>query len=395
MSRELIDRLAAANPVPETPAMESPERLRTLIADEPIATGPASGALDGYRSPHPRGLRRPLLALAALLLLGGSAAAAVLSGERSRPLAGALTHGPAGLGLSHYRISVFPYMAVGWSGWCSSVVFDAGRRRELTAYGCAAVESSAPVLTGPAMFGGPGAAEYAYGVVQDRVASLQLPDGRTVIPVSSGRLPQGTRGYFVLAPPRRRPPRGFLRVFDAGGHELRQPQVTRENAVEHLPQFVVDPRSPGTSPCAVRATPIPGLAALAETVSRPVAWPRRQGGAFLACANATFTLGGAKLAVAVLVDAAFASRPAPALSGLLPDTAHPGILTGHELGNIGFPRTSVFDFAGGQAFENLARHQDLANHDVSARRAGPAWIVAEGGSAAQRALLLAHVSTRV
>jgi hypothetical protein len=35
----------------------------------------------------------------------------------------------------------------------------------------------------------------------------------------------------------------------------------------------------------------------------------------------------------------------------------------------------------GQAFDTPTAHQALANHDVSARRAGRGWLIAEGGSA--------------
>ncbi len=84
---------------------------------------------------------------------------------------------------------------------------------------------------------------------------------------------------------------------------------------------------------------------------------------------------------------------AKALPELQPDPAHPGLLTGHELGNIGFPQGGVFDRGGGQAFKTHTRQQEFANHDRSARRAGPAWIVAEGGTPSQRATLLRVLQT--
>ena len=68
-----------------------------------------------------RGGRRALMVALAALLIGGAAAGAVITLNRSKPLSGTLAQGPGGLGVSHYRISVFPYMTVGWSGWCSSV----------------------------------------------------------------------------------------------------------------------------------------------------------------------------------------------------------------------------------------------------------------------------------
>ena len=104
--------------------------------------------------------------------------------------------------------------------------------------------------------------------------------------------------------------------------------------------------------------------------------------------------GCAALGVAVLVDASYAQRPAPPLPELQPDPAHPGLLTGHELGNIGFPHgLGVFNGAGGQAFNTHTRQQEFANHDISARRAGPAWIIAEGGTPSRRATLLRVLQT--
>jgi hypothetical protein len=136
------------------------------------------------------------------------------------------------------------------------------------------------------------------------------------------------------------------------------------------------------------------LVALTETVTAPAPWPRHQPGAFLACANATYRVDGTLVGIAVLVDASHPRRPAPPLSELQPDPAHPGLLSGHELGSIGFPQgSSVGNFGGGQAFATPRRHEEFANHDVSARRAGPAWIIAEGGTSAQRATLLGVLST--
>jgi hypothetical protein len=54
---------------------------------------------------------------------------------------------------------------------------------------------------------------------------------------------------------------------------------------------------------------------------------------------------------------------------------------------------AVFNGAGGQAFNTHTRQQEFANHDISARRAGPAWIIAEGGTPSQRATLLRVLQT--
>ncbi|MCW3019001.1 MAG: hypothetical protein JWN10_1309 [Solirubrobacterales bacterium] len=340
------------------------------------------------------GGRRALMVALALVLVGGATAGAVISLSPSRPLRGTLPHGPSDAGPSHYRISVFPYMAVGWSGWCSSVVFDSDRSREATDYGCSPVESSGPLVAGGDEFGDP-AGEYSYGIVSDAVAYVRLSNGVTLTPVGSPRLPSGTRAYFaVTRQPDRRPLFRPVRLFDAGGAQLQQPPNSRERAVEHLPQLAVNPYRPGTARCALRIASVAHLTASGETVTPPVAWPRHQAGAFLACANATFELNRTRLGVAVLVNAGEPAQPAPPLPELLPDPAHAGVLTGHELGNIGFHQgLSVANFGGGQAFNTPTRHQQLADHDVSARRAGAGWIVVEGGTSGQRALLLAHLST--
>lgn len=334
-----------------------------------------------------------MVALAALLI-GGAAAGAVITLSRSKPLSGTLAQGPGRLGASHYRVSVFPYMTVGWSGWCASVVFDSRSGREATDYSCGAVESSGPVIAGGDSFGDSSGA-YSYGILSDSVASVHW-GGQVVLPIKSPRLPPGTRAYFIVAPggPAGLGPPGLPKPFDSSGRAISNPLITRETAVEHLPQIVVNPRNPGTAPCAVRPSRVPHLVPLAQTVTRPVPWPRRQPGGFLACANAAYKLDGTTLGVAVLVDATNAQRPAPPLPELQLDPAHPGLLTGHELGNIGFPHgEGVFNAAGGQAFNTTTRHQEFADHDVSARRAGPAWIIAEGGTPAQRATLLANIVT--
>jgi len=330
----------------------------------------------------------------ALVLVGGATAGAVISSSRSRPLSGTLLHGPSGAGPSRYRISVFPYMAVGWSGWCSSVVFNSDRSRAATDYGCNPVESSGPLVAGGGEFGDP-AGEYSYGIVSDAVAYLRLTSGATLTPVSSPRLPPGTRAYFTVARKSQgRPLFRPVRLFNAAGAQLTQPVSTREDAVEHVPQLAINPHRPGSARCALHIAPAAHLVASGETVTPPVAWPRHQAGAFLACANATFELNATRLGVAVLVNAGDAAQPAPALPELRPDPAHPGVLSGHELGNIGFHQgLSVADFGGGQAFNTPTRHQQFGDHDVSARRVGEGWIVVEGGTSAQRALVLAHLST--
>jgi hypothetical protein len=366
--------------------MRLPELQRILIdgARRQERTAPSS--------PKRRlGGRRPLILALAVLLVGGSAGGAVITLSRSKPLSGTLARGPSLRAASHYRISVFPYMTVGWSGWCSSAVFASHSHREVTDYGCFAVESGGPAIACCDSFGDQ-RGEYTYGVVSDRVASVRW-DGKVVLTIKSPRLPPGTRAYFIVGRARNLSP-GLPKLFDSSGQEIPDPLISRENAVEHLPQIAVDPSHPSDAPCAVRASSVPNLVPLSQTVTTPVPWPRRQPGAFLACANAIYKLNGTTLGIAVLVDASNARRPGPPLPELQPDPAHRGLLTGHELGTIGFPHgLGVLNGGGGQAFNTTTtRQQEFANHDISARRVGPAWVVAEGGTPAQRAALLVHLS---
>ncbi|MCW3026851.1 MAG: hypothetical protein JWN81_62 [Solirubrobacterales bacterium] len=343
-------------------------------------------------SPRRRlGGRRPLILALAVLLVGGSAGAAVITLSRSKPLSGTLAQGPSPRAASRYRISVFPYMTAGWSGWCSSAVFDSHSRREVSDYGCFAVESGGPAVACCGSFGDQ-RGEYSYGIVSDGVASVHW-DGKVVPTIKSPRLPPGTRAFFIVGRARNLSPR-LPKLFDSSGQEIPNPLISRENAVEHLPEIAVDPRNPSNRPCAVRASNVPHLVPLSQTVTTPVPWPRRQPGAFLACANAIYKVNGVTLGIAVLVDASNAHRPAPPLPELQPDPGHPGLLAGHELGTIGFPHgMGVFNGGGGRAFNTTTRQQEFANHDISARRFGPAWIIAEGGTPAQRATLLAHLTT--
>jgi hypothetical protein len=105
----------------------------------------------------------------------------------------------------------------------------------------------------------------------------------------------------------------------------------------------------------------------------------------------------------VLVNAVDARRPADPLPGLSRDTSHAGILGGDELGTIGYPEgSSVASFTSStRAFESTGPHPwDLSeehnsrNHNISARRAGPGWLIAEGGTPSQRATLLGAVETK-
>jgi hypothetical protein len=301
-----------------------------------------------------------------------------------------------------YDVRVFPYLAVGWSGWCASVTFQTAGH-SFADYGCGPVELSGdPVIAGGGAAGGPGGL-YGFGFVTSRVAAVRLFNGATIIPIASPHLPSWMRAYIAFV--RGRPPTHLPSdtLLDRRGHPIPQPVITRANAVEHLPTRAINPTTRRAVPCAIREHPSTGITPLAETVSTVRRWPRSQPGSFLACANATYRVGTATLAAAVLLNAENPSQPAPPLPELTPKPGHPGLLSARGLGAIGFPEgTGVADFSGhATAFSIPANQQQfgapnhlqlVTNHDVTARRDGIAWLVAQGGTAAQRVRLLAALT---
>ena len=101
-------------------------------------------------------------------------------------------------GPTQYRISVFPYLAVGWSGWCTSANFSVHSHPTATEYGCGPVESSGPLVLDGASFGARGGS-YEYEIVSDRVAAVRYAGGPTITPISDPRLPRGTRALVRIA----------------------------------------------------------------------------------------------------------------------------------------------------------------------------------------------------
>jgi hypothetical protein len=109
-----LDLLRAANPVPAPAAFASATQRRMIAAivahDPPSQGGPLARLL--RRLPR---RRLYLIAVAAVLTAGCAAGAvAVLQGERSAPLSGALPGPPGG----RYSFSVIPSLGAGTVGWC-------------------------------------------------------------------------------------------------------------------------------------------------------------------------------------------------------------------------------------------------------------------------------------
>lgn len=355
---------------------------------------------------------RRLLVVLAVLVIGGSAGAAVLSSGKSRPLSGTLPaqfvgmHGPGG---TQYSVRLFPFLSVGWTGWCSSVTFTIHRRTVETSYGCGPVERADAVAVQRFSQGGPGG-DYLAAIVSDRVAKVRYADGVTVRPIADPRLPIWARAAIrVFTPSEAARVEAHARFrtelfteewFAADGHRLLEPPTFRSESVEHLPLTTLNPDEPADLPCAIHASPLAGLVPVSQTVAAPVSWPRRALGGFLACANAVYRLDGTNLAAAVLVNAINPTQPAEQLPGLSVDPSHPGVLLGGELGTIGYPEGSSAGGALKTAFQSFGSHPwDLTeehnsrDHDISAKRVGRGWLILEGGTPSQRATLLDALRT--
>jgi hypothetical protein len=326
-----------------------------------------------------------------VLAIGGSSAAAVLSLRDSRPLSGTL---PAPLldlhasGETRYRLSVFPFLSVGWTGWCSAATFTVHARIQATSYGCGPVERANQIQFYDDEFGDQ-SVDYMDEIVSDRVTEVRYGDGVEIEPISDPRLPRGMSAAVRVLSSREAAKASGGRLFigsellDADGHQLFEPPTSSDEAVEHLPLTTLASSNP-------------------ETVARPVPWPRRAPGGFLACANAVYRLDGTNLAAAALANALDPNKPAERLPGLTSDPSYPGILQGQELGSIGYPEGSgvgSFDpstrpfYDPGHHQWDLTEEHNARDHDISATRAGKGWLIVEGGTLEQRSQLLAVLHT--
>jgi hypothetical protein len=360
------------------------------------------------------GARRLLVALA-MLVVGGSAAAAVLSPGKSRPLSGTLPaqfvglHAPGG---TQYSVRLFPFLSVGWTGWCWSLTFAVHGRTVQTSYGCRPVERADAIVVQRFSEGGR-AGDYLAAIVTGRVVKVRYADGVTVRPIGDPRLPSWARAAVRVFSTREvarfevhhRGRHASAELFTeewfaADGRRLVEPLTFSNESAEHLALTTLNPQQPADLPCAIHASSLAGLVPVSQTVTTPAAWPRRTPGGFLACANAVYRLDGTNLAAAALVNATNPAQPAEQLPGLTDDPSHPDILRGGEVGTIGYPqgvsgggvRTTAFETFGSHKWD-LTEEHNLRDHDISAKRAGRGWLIVEGGTPSQRAALLRALKT--
>jgi hypothetical protein len=293
----------------------SPDPFATLrdelrAAEQRLAAPPAPVKLRRLRG------RRPLLVAIAVLTLGGSATAAVVSltgGTPSPPLRGRT---PPGSGIRTYALSLRPDLRAGVAGWCDTITFGLGGRSYGGAEGCgpAPLAGMAQVAGGSIMAGLTHRGVQRgidYRIVGPQVAAVRLADGRRIIPRADPALPFGWKAAIVFTEHRQsRPPAVFTlldpadRVIGTSGLETDRNPF---RGVAALPTVKVDARHPPDRPCAIHHRALPHLSARDQTVvGVPIASGAAPvlGRAFRSCAAALFYDGRHRVTAAVLTDVA-------------------------------------------------------------------------------------------
>ena len=325
----------------------------------------AAAALD-HRPVRPRRRVRVLVALAASLVLVGSAAAAVvrLTAEDSRPLRGRVPSA-AGAAPSQYAVTLFPDLRAGRIGWCTAIALR-GRREAAGGEGCGpAPPAAAAQIAASALVATSGSQRsIVFAVVDSRVAAVALRDGRRILPRTTSTLPFGWRAAVWFSA---RPDEPSWKLLNATGGrlstELNDRAGTREAGTAPLPTRAVNSAHVPHRRCAIRVTSRAGGRAVSERVVpiAPHAVPDVNARAFLSCASAVMYLGHRRFTAAVLVDAANKRLPAADLPGQRPHGTARGIVE--------------------------------ASGSITARRAGPAWLVVRGPGAEDRLTVLRSLAT--
>jgi hypothetical protein len=285
-------------------------------------------------------------------------------------------------------------MTAGWAGWCTIAVLAEAPSTRTTVYGCGAVEGEGPLIAGGEEFAN-SRGSYTLGVVSRDVAYVRLPEGSLIRTITEPALPLGTRAYFspTHLPHKSPDERRSVAYLDASRRPL---AVPNQPAAPRLRVSSAPGDQRARTSCQITVRPVRSLRLLTRTAVQAPAWPRHQTGAFLACADATYRFGTARVALAMLVNADAPAQVAAPLPAVRRDPLHPRLFEGRGLGNLGFPPgLAVADFSGEAPFAAIPAARIYASHDITARRAGHAWLVAEGGTPRQRASLLAAASARL
>jgi hypothetical protein len=245
------------------------------------------------------------------------------------------THKSAPVKTERYAVEVMPNLNTGAIGWCGSVTLKgiAGGR----GCGSAGLPGSHMLAGGGLVSTRPGQS-VMYAVVDAQVATVVF-GSRRVTPRDDPAAPPGWRIAVT------RTGGESIVLLDEHGRRLTANEFRGRD-----PQGVkVDPDDPPDARCAIRASKLPGLRAVSARLltvikTRPAISP-----AYLACATTVYYLGKWRVRAAVLLNAADPSQAAPPLP---------------------------------------------PNRFLSARRAGPGWLVAFGARKADRDRVLAALRTQ-
>ena len=358
--------------------------MSLLLIDEPAqACDPNQGVIEEARRRQRR--RRATgtavigaLGIAAIVLgtaVGGSHPARPRPGT-SDPVSSAHVSTLTGAG---FDVHLTPALDGGQYGWC--VLVTEGRAAGGDG-GCSMTPVSAsPISYVMSTFSRNSSHESIVAVTTPQATAVMagkqrlrtlavpgLPYGlravRILIPVELGYRLVGGHRRLVRVPPRE--PK--LVALDARGHPIRQGSL--ELASLPRVQSSQPPRPSPASPCRLQASGLPGLSAQWSHVASAIRpYPAQViGRAFFSCVNVEYYLHGWPLDAAILLDAAHPGSPPAPIPDLAPASAMRGF------------------FNGPGAFKG----------QLSATRAGNAWLVVAGGSGvAQRVTLLAHLTATV
>ncbi len=282
------------------------------------------------RSPL-RSRRSGMVAVFGALLLSGSAAgAALLSTERSKPLAGTVpayrTEGRTiSVAGSHYEIELAPSLTAGSIGWCSEIIYSRIHRFRgaLGGRSCA----GAPALGAPLFAADSGRGNgISYVLTAPDVAAVRVAGRQIVLTRGSRELPYGYRAAVFESHHSEFPSTGPLRLtaLDADGN------VIPGGAYQGPPQEQTATWSSSDTPprgaCSIGASPRSGMHVDGgAVVTRLIADPGIIGRAFLSCEQVALSIGGERALATLLLDAKHPGTPPGQLPDVRPLQGRPGL----------------------------------------------------------------------
>ncbi len=265
--------------------------------------------------------------------------------------------------------------------------------------------------------------EIDYVLAQPDVAAIRVSGLGTVTPVSMPGLPPGVRIAVFYRPPGSPGvvvPPGFnargifpahakavtLTPLNTQGHLLPNTPAYEGSLALPISYWENTLTVPANGRCALRST-APGVRVQWGEVARQISRDRSvTGPAFLPCMQAWYLVPGGAFIAAVLLNAEHPGAPPAPLWGATPVPGHPGVVQVNPVGYETAPpprnlastltaeltphygkaraRQMALRFA---AYQRTHRWLGLAP-GVVARRDGPAWLLVEDGTLAQRLAFL-------